>query len=78
MRRTGEGITNRGGSSHHPTRVRARGMHKFKSAKKIQLFLKTHAAVCNLFNRGRYLVLVKTYRLCILRSFAFWKSAAMV
>jgi len=53
-------------------------MHKFKSAKKIQLFLKTHAAVCNLFNRGRYLVSVKIYRLCILRSFAFWKSAAMV
>ena len=78
MRRTGEGTNNRGELSHEPTRVRARAMHKFKSAKKIQLFLKTHAAVCNLFNRGRYLVSVKIYRLCILRSFAFWKSAAMV
>ena len=78
MRRMGKYINNGGELSHQPTRVKERGMHKFKSAKQAQLFVSTHAAVCSLFDRGRYLVSVKTYRLCILRSFSLWKSAAMV
>jgi len=41
---------NRAELSHQPTRVRERGMRKFKSVKQAQRFLNVHAAVYNLFN----------------------------
>jgi putative transposase len=69
---------NRAELSHQPTRVRERGMRKFKSVKQAQRFLNVHSAVYNLFNLGRHLVSAKTYRLFRLRSFASWKNAAMV
>jgi putative transposase len=47
---------NRAEQSHEPTRVRERGMRKFKSVRQAQRFLNTHAAVSNLFNLGRHLV----------------------
>ena len=44
---------NRAELSHQPTRVRERGMRKFKSMRQAQRFLDAHAAVYNLFNLGR-------------------------
>ena len=69
---------NRAELSHQPTRVRERGMRRFKSMKQAQRFLNAHAAVYNLFNLGRHLVSAETYRYFRSRSFASWKSAAMV
>ncbi len=60
--------------SHQPTRVRERGMRKFKSLKQAQRFLDVHAAVHNLFNLGRHLVSAKTYRFFRLGAFASWKN----
>jgi putative transposase len=70
--------SNRAELSHQTTRVRERGMRKFKSVKQAQRFLNIHAAVYNLFNLGRHLVLAETYRFFRSRSFASWKNAAMV
>ena len=69
---------NRGELSHQPTRVRERGMRRFKSMKQAQRFLNAHAAVYNLFNLGRHMVSAETYRYFRLRSFASWNNAAMV
>ena len=48
--------------SHQPTRVRERGMRRFKSPRQAQRFLGVHAAVYNLFNLGRHLVSAEHYR----------------
>lgn len=48
--------------SHQPTRVRERGMRRFKSTQQAQRFLGVHAAVYNLFNLGRHLVSAAHYR----------------
>jgi putative transposase len=69
---------NRAELSHQPTRVRERGVRKFKSVKQAQRFLDVHAAVYNLFNLGRHLVSAETYRYFRLRSVASWKNASMV
>jgi putative transposase len=69
---------NRAELSHQPTRVRERGMRKFKSIKQAQRFLNVHAVVYNLFNLGRHLVSAETYRFFRSRSFASWKDAAMI
>jgi putative transposase len=69
---------NRAELSHQPTRVRERGMRKFKSMRQAQRFLNVHAAVYNLFNLGRHLVSAETYRFFRLRSFASWRNATMV
>ncbi|MFT5113456.1 MAG: putative transposase, partial [Parasphingorhabdus sp.] len=53
---------NRAELSHQPTRVRERGMRRFKSSKQAQRFLGAHAAVYNLFNLGRHLVSAEHYR----------------
>ena len=53
---------NRAEQSHEATRVRERGMRKFKSVGQAQRFLGAHAAVYNLFNLGRHLVGAKHYR----------------
>jgi len=50
---------NRAELSHQPTRVRERGMRKFKSIIQAQRFLGVHAAVYNLFNLGRHLISAK-------------------
>ncbi len=67
---------NRAEHSHQPTRVRERGMRRFKSMKQAQRFLTVHAAVYNLFNLGRHLVSAKNYRFFRLRAFASWNYAA--
>ena len=43
---------NRAELSHQPTRVRERGMRRFKSAAQAQRFLTVHAVVYTLFNLG--------------------------
>ena len=53
---------NRAEQSHESTRVRERGMRRFKSVKQAQRFLGAHAAVSNLFNLGRHLVKAQHYR----------------
>jgi putative transposase len=53
---TAQYANNRAELSHQPTRVRERGMRRFKSTRQAQRFLSVHAAVYNLFNPGRHLV----------------------
>jgi putative transposase len=66
---------NRAELSHQPTRVRERGIRRFKSTRQAQRFLSTHAAVYNLFNLGRHLVSAKNYRIFRSRAFASWDCA---
>jgi putative transposase len=68
---------NRAELSHQPTRVRERGMRKFKSIAQAQRFLGVHSVVYNLFNLGRHLISANHYRLFRLRAFASWKSAVV-
>ena len=75
---TSQYANNRAELSHEPTRVRERGMRKFKSAEQAQHFLGVHAAVYNLFNLGRHLVSAKNYRYFRLRAFATWEKAVAI
>lgn len=59
---TNQYSNNKSDLSHQPTRVRERGMRKFKSIEQAQRFLNTHEAVYNLFNLGRNLVSAENYR----------------
>ncbi len=61
--------------SHQPTRVRERGMRRFKSTDQAQRFLAAHSAVSNLFNLGRHVVRAEHYRLLRRRAVASWQSA---
>jgi putative transposase len=65
---------NRAELSHEPTRVRERGMRKFKSIEQAQRFLGAHAAVYNLFNLGRHLISAENYQYFRLRAFATWEK----
>jgi putative transposase len=53
---------NRAEQSHEATRVRERGMRRFKSTSQAQRFVTTHAGVSNLFNLGRHLIRAQHYR----------------
>ena len=75
---TSQYTNNRAELSHQPTRVRERGMRRFKSMSQAQRFLDTHAAVYNLFNLGRHLVSAKTYKLFRLRAFVSWEKAVAI
>jgi putative transposase len=72
---TSQYANNRAELSHQSTRVRERGMRRFKSSLQAQRFLSVHAAVHNLFNLGRNLVSAKHYRLLRQRAFASWEYA---
>jgi putative transposase len=65
---------NRAELSHQPTRVRERGMRRFKSIKQAQRFLESHAAVYNLFNLHRHSLCRRYFKLFRLRSFATWDA----
>ena len=69
---------NRAEVSHQPTRVRERGMRRFKSTQQAQRFLSVHAMVYNLFNLGRHLISAKYYRLLRQRAFVSWKEATAI
>ncbi len=66
---------NRAELSHQPTRVRERGMRRFKSMRQSQRFLDAHASVYNLFNLGRHLVSAENYIYFRLRAFVSWEKA---
>jgi putative transposase len=65
---------NRAEQSHEATRVRERGMRKFKSMRQAQRFLDAHAVVSNLFNLGRHLIRAQHYRDLRIGAFAEWSS----
>mgnify|MGYP002637422959 CR=1 FL=1 len=72
---TSQYANNRAEQSHEPTRVRERGMRRFKSVKQAQRFLGAHAAVYSLFNLGRHLVRAEHYRNLREGAFAEWGRA---
>ena len=67
---------NRAEQSHEPTKVRERGMRKFKSVRQAQRFLGAHAAVSNLFNFGRHLIRSGHDRDLRTSAFSEWAEAA--
>ena len=75
---TSQYANNRAELSHQPTRVRERGMRRFKSLWQAQHFLSIHAAVYNLFNLGRHLISAKHYRMIRQRAFASWEYASAI
>ncbi len=75
IRSTQQYENNRAEQSHKATRVRERGMRKFKSARQAQRFVTTHAAVQNLFNLGRHLVRAEHYRDLRVSAFGEWSRA---
>jgi putative transposase len=66
---------NRAEQSHETTRVRERGMRRFKSVGQAQRFLGVHAAVYNLFNLGRHLIRAEHYRNLREGAFGRWVEA---
>ncbi|MEP5567690.1 MAG: DDE-type integrase/transposase/recombinase [Halioglobus sp.] len=66
---------NRAEHYHEATRVRERGMRKFKSVSQAQRFLGAHAAVSNLFNLSRHLVRAQHYRDLRVSAFNKWGRA---
>ena len=75
IRDTSRYANNRAEHSHQPTRVRERGMRRFKSMRQAQGFLGVHSAVHNLFNLGRHMDSAKQYRAFRQRAFASWECA---
>ena len=72
---TSQYANNRAELSHQPTRVRERGMRRFKSRVHAQRFLAVHSAVYNLFNLGRHLISADRYRELRHNAFASWERA---
>ena len=66
---------NRAEQSHEATRVRERGMRRFKSIGQAQRFVTAHAAVSNLSNLGRHLVGAQHYRDLRISAFGEWDRA---
>ena len=69
---------NRAELSHQSTRVRERGMRRFKSMLQAQQFVRVHAAVFNLFNLGRHLIAAAHYRMLRQGAFASWDRAVVI
>ena len=72
---TDQYANNRAEQSHESTRVRERGMRRFKSMAQAQRFVTAHASVSNLFNLGRHLVRAQHYRTLRTSAFAEWSRA---
>lgn len=72
---TNQYVNNRVEQSHEATRVRERGMRRFKSEKQAQRFVTAHAGVQNLFDLGRHLVRAKHYRNLRMSAFGEWSRA---
>ena len=64
--------SNRVEQSHESTRLRERGMRRFKSIGQAQRFVTAHAAIYNLFNLGRHLVSAGHYRSLRVSAFSEW------
>jgi len=74
---TDQYANNRAEQSHEVTRVRERGMRRFKSMTQAQRFVSAHAAVSNLFNLGRHLVRAEHYRDLRMSAFSEWGRAVV-
>jgi len=72
---TNQYANNRAEQSHESTRMRERGMRRFKSMTQAQRFVAVHAAVQNLFNLGRHLVRAPHYRNLRMSAFDEWSRA---
>jgi len=72
---TDQYANNRAEQSHEATRVRERGIRRFKSIRQAQQFVTAHAAVHNLFNLARHLVSAEHYRDLRIGAFAEWGRA---
>ncbi|MEH6637252.1 MAG: DDE-type integrase/transposase/recombinase [Halioglobus sp.] len=68
---------NRAEQSHEATRVRERGVRKFKSMRQAQRFVSAHAAVQNLFNLSRHLVGAQHYRDLRISAHGEWSRAVV-
>jgi putative transposase len=68
---------NRAEQSHEATRVRERGMRRFKSVKQAQRFLGAHASVSNLFNLSRHKVGAQHYRDLRMSAFTEWSRVVV-
>lgn len=66
---------NRAEQSHEPTRVRERGMRRFKSVKQAPRYLRVHASVLNLFDLGRHKMSAQHYRVLRMSAFSEWSRA---
>ena len=66
---------NRAERSHEATRVRERGMRRFKSVRQAQRFLSAHAAISHLFNLSKHLVRAQHYRNLRVSAFGEWSRA---
>jgi putative transposase len=64
--------------SHQVTRIRVRGMRKFKSVTQANRFLSAHKEVYNLFNLGRNLIAARHYRDLREGAFASWNRVVAV
>ena len=73
---TDQYANNRAEQSHEPTRMRQRGMRRFKSSSQAQRFLVVHAAIYNLFNLGRHLISAEHYRKIREGAFGRWTEVA--
>lgn len=60
---------------HQPTRVRERGIRRFKSIDQAQRFLTVHAVVHSLFNLSRGMVSASNYRKFREGAFNEWREA---
>jgi len=74
---TSQHANNRAEQYHEATRVRERGMRRFKSNRQAQRFVTAHAAVQNLFNLGRHLVRAEHYRNLRVSAFAEWRRVVV-
>ena len=72
---TSQYANNRAEQSHETTRVRERGMRRFKSSSQAQRFVTAHAAIHNLFNLGRHLISAQHYRDLRVSAFSEWSRA---
>ena len=75
---TSRHANNRVELSHQPTRVRERGMRRFKSMVQAQRFVGVHADELNLFNLGGHLIAATQYRTLRQGASAAWDSAVAI
>jgi putative transposase len=77
MHDTSQYANNRAELSHQQTRVRERGMRRFKSMDQAQRFLSVHTVVHNLFNLGRGMVSASNYRNFREGAFNEWRETVI-
>jgi putative transposase len=69
---------NQAENSHEPTRIRERGMRRFKSTGHAQRFLSVYGIVTSHFRVGRHLSTAGFYREMMKRRFATWEEVVGV